>query len=378
MTDTGKAVWIERLTGFDAVVNCAGVLQRGPGVDPERIHHLGPAALFDACSDLGLRKVIQISAISAREGVATEYAETKCRGDAHLMALELDWVILKPSLLIARGSYGGTSLIRALAALPGVVLLPGKGDQTFQPLHLEDLGRALVKLVGEDRFSKIVLEPSGPVTLSLKEILMLYRSWLGLGKAIAIEVPLPLVRLACRVGDLIGGGALRSTSLDQILQGNAGDSQRFQEAVGFRPRSLGESLQREASDVQDRWHAQLYFLAALATFALAATWILSGLTGLLLLPEVAERVAARLGLYGGAAQVASTASCLMDIAVGLWVASRLRPGCCAVVQVAIVAAYTLLLGIAIPELWSDPFGPLLKNLPMLALIPVWAVLAKSK
>jgi hypothetical protein len=49
-----------------------------------------------------------------------------------------------------------------------------------------------------------------------------------------------------------------------------------------------------------------------------------------------------------------------------------------VVQVAIVAAYTLLLGIAIPELWSDPFGPLLKNLPLLALIPVWAVLAKSK
>lgn len=378
MTDQDRQVWRKRLAGFDAVINCAGVLQRSPGVDPEAIHYSGPAALFDACSDLNLRKVIQISAISAREGVETEYAQTKCRGDAHLMALDLDWVILKPSLLYAKGSYGGTSLIRALAAMPLAVLLPGQGDQLFQPLHLDDFGRAVVKVLEDPVHARTILEPAGPETLSLKEILLLYRSWLGLHGAVCVAMPLWLVKASCRVGDLLGIGALRTTSLQQILEGNCGDNQGFEKAIGFRPLTLSESLQKAPSDVQDRWHAQLYFVAVFVTFALSATWVLSGVIGLWILPEVGEKVAGRVGLHGVAADIAAFGSCVMDIVVGLWVASRRAPGVCALVQMAIILVYSLVLGIAIPELWTDPFGSLVKNLPMLALIPVWAVLARGK
>ena len=130
--------------------------------------------------------------------------------------------------------------------------------------------------------------------------------------------------------------------------------------------------------MQDRWHARLYFAAALATFALAVTWILSGAIGLWVLPDVGEQIAGRIGLTGGLGLAAALGTCLMDIGVGLWVASRRLPGFCALVQIAIVLAYSFVLGLAIAELWTDPFGPLVKNLPMLALIPIWAVLARSK
>lgn len=378
MTDHDSRIWFERLQGIDAVINCAGVLQRAPGVDPEAIHHSGPAALFDACHSLGIGKVIQISAISAREGVATEYAQTKRRGDAHLMALDLDWIVLKPSLLYAKGSYGGTSLIRALASFPLGVPLPGRGGQLFQPLHLEDFGAAVVRLLEDERFSKRVLEPAGPETLSLKEILLAYRGWFGFRDRRVLEIPLGLVKLACRFGDLLGIGALRSTSLDQILQGNCGDNEGFAKAVGFRPRSLSEALSREPADVQDRWHGQLYFLAPVLTMVLAVTWIVSGVIGLVVIADVGRVIGARLGLQTPLAEIAAVGACLMDIAIGLWVAWRRWSGLCALAQITIIATYSLMLGLAMPELWLDPFGSLVKNLPMLALIPVWAVLVKSK
>lgn len=269
-------------------------------------------------------------------------------------------------------------MIRALAAMPLAVPLLGQGDQLFQPLHLDDLGRSLVKLIDDPAFTKCVLEPAGPETLSLKDILLLYRRWLGLRGAACIPMPLWLVKATCRVGDILGIGALRTTSLEQILEGNCGDNQGFEKAIGFRPMTLADSLQKAPSDVQDRWHAQLYFVAVLVTFALSATWVLSGMIGLWVLPDIGEKVAGRLGLFGLAADIAAFGACVMDIAVGLWVASRRVPGFCALVQMVIVLVYSVVLGIAIPELWIDPFGSLVKNLPMLALIPVWAVLARGK
>ncbi|HIP80614.1 MAG TPA: NAD-dependent epimerase/dehydratase family protein [Kiloniellaceae bacterium] len=94
--DTTAAVWRERLEGVDAAINCAGVLQGGRGQDMEAIHHLAPAALFDACLHAGVKRVIQISAISADAEAGTDYALSKKRADDHLKGLDLDWVVLRP------------------------------------------------------------------------------------------------------------------------------------------------------------------------------------------------------------------------------------------------------------------------------------------
>ena len=36
------------------------------------------------------------------------------------------------------------------------------------------------------------------------------------------------------------------------------------------------------------------------------------------------------------------------------------------IQIAIIVAYTAIISVASPELWAEPFGPVLKNLPILA------------
>ncbi len=88
--DTTAAAWRPRLEGVDAVINCAGVLQGGRGQDMAAIHHLAPAALFDACVEAGVQRVVQISAISADAEAGTDYALSKKRGDDHLQGLDLD------------------------------------------------------------------------------------------------------------------------------------------------------------------------------------------------------------------------------------------------------------------------------------------------
>lgn len=69
---------------------------------------------------------------------------------------------------------------------------------------------------------------------------------------------------------------------------------------------------------------------------------------------------------------------LLDLAIGISLLRRLRPRLLAVVQILVVVGYTLGLSTLAPSLWLDPYGALLKNLPMLVAIGVWAALEEER
>lgn len=364
--DTGPEAWVPRLAGVDAVVNCAGILQGSRGQSIEAVHYLGPKALFDACARCGLRRVIQISAISADDAAGTAYARTKKQADDYLRSLDLDWIVLRPSLVYGEGSHGGTSLLRAMAALPFAIPLVGRGDQVFQPIHMDDLTAAVVRCLEAPDLGRVTLAPVGPDTLTAKEILLQLRSWLGLAPVPTLSVPMPLIRALARLGDWIGGGPLNTTALRQLEYGNAAPARPFIEALGIEPRSMAAALAARPSQVQDRWHARLYFVRRLLRWTLGVFWLLSGLIGLLAPAGAMLAHGAALGLSGAAVAWAVGAGSLVDVAIGIGLLLRYRPGLMAAVQVLVVLGYTLALSVAEPALWADPLGPLLKNLPVLA------------
>jgi uncharacterized protein YbjT (DUF2867 family) len=106
--DMAKAVrpenWLPYLNGCDAVVNCAGLLQDAPGSSTKAVHVDGTGALFAACEAVGLRRVVHLSAIGADREQPTEFSRTKNDADRALMDRDLDWVILRPSVVVGRAA----------------------------------------------------------------------------------------------------------------------------------------------------------------------------------------------------------------------------------------------------------------------------------
>ena len=129
--DIARHVTAERgvphLQGIEAVVNCAGALQDGPADSLQGVHTVGIGALFVACEQLGIRRVVHFSAIGVDRAAPTGFSRTKLAGDQGLMARNLDWVILRPSVVLGRTAYGASALMRALAALPVLPLMPNTG-----------------------------------------------------------------------------------------------------------------------------------------------------------------------------------------------------------------------------------------------------------
>lgn len=377
--DLARAVqgedWAHHLIGADVIVNAAGVL-RGP--DMEAVHVTMPEALYRAASSADVKRVVLISAISAREDIATDYSVSKLKGEARLRSSKLDWTILRPSLVYGDGSYGGTSLMRGMAGFPLMVPLPGAGAFSFTPIHVQDLART-VRIACEGKLpSRQTLEPVGPETMTLREMLGRYRAWLGFGPARFLHIPMPLMRLLARIGDILGDGPISTNSLVQMIAGNAGNSESFAKAIGLMPRSLSAALRDRPAQVQDRWHARLFFLAPVMQTILLVMWLVSAWLGLAHGTTQTNELVRNMGLPEEWADPLRIGSSALDVAIAaqlLFDRSAVRV---ALTQLTVVLGYTVVIGWSLPQLWIDPLGPLLKNLPIMAAIAVYGVIGDKR
>jgi uncharacterized protein YbjT (DUF2867 family) len=89
--------WSHVLQGVHAVVNCAGVLQDSGREHTKMVHTTAAAALFRACEQAGVRRVIHFSAIGVDREQPSAFSASRLAGDETLTALDLDWIILRPS-----------------------------------------------------------------------------------------------------------------------------------------------------------------------------------------------------------------------------------------------------------------------------------------
>ena len=377
--DTHVEDWLPRLANIDAVVNAAGILRETRTQSFAAIHHAAPLALFKACVRSGVRKVVQISALGdPRDG---EFIASKHSLDSDLQQLDLNWTILRPSVVYSpAGSYGGTSLLRALAALPFLLFVPGNGRQAIQPVSAEDLAHAVTRIIQETRANRKIIEAAGPVPVTFETFLDALRRWLGFAPVRVIHVPLGLIRPVAQLGEWFGRGPLGRTMYKMLTRGNVaspGALEFFVATVGFTPRTIEETLSASPSHVQDRWHARLYLLAPFLRLTLAFLFIFSGIAGFLHPLAGSVLLLGDAGVPAVAAPTVIYLASTVDLLLGAILFSRYTR-LAAYGMLTMLVAYTLFLGLRMPDLWFEPFGSLIKNIPLIPAVLIYLVLADRR
>jgi uncharacterized protein YbjT (DUF2867 family) len=375
--------WQPALEGIDAVVNLVGILQSTARDDAHRIQVTATTALFDAAVVARLKRVVHVSAISAEPDVATDYAQARVAAEGHLARLDLDWVVVKPSLVIGEGSHGGTSLLRGIAGLPLVTTVPDVGYGRFQPIAMRDLAEGLAKLAMSGGPARVTLYAAGPEIKTIGELAMAYRRWLGFPPRPMLVLPALLMRPALWLGDLaarLGSpSAMRSASLAQMRYAETFDPAPFA-AVLSRPLvTLDRQLAATSACVQDRLHARLYLVRPLLQGVLVMFWIASGLIALLPGPRAAAiAMAETAGLTPGWSIACVIGGAIADVLAGaLMLNARWTRGA-GLLQLGLAAAYLALGTWFAPALWADPLGPLLKIVPIAALTLAVMALAEER
>ena len=232
--DTTPDVWLPRLVGIDAVVNAVGVLRDSSARPIDAVHQHTPTALFTACAQAGIQRVVHISALGI-EGSSTRYASTKRAADAHLLGLvaqgSLSAAVLRPSVVFGKGG-DSSALFMNLARLP-VALFPGPMlTARVQPVSVHDLAAGIVALMGPALQTQGIIECAGPEALTMGAFIASLRQQLGHSPATVLRLPQPLTTLSARLGDAVPQSPWCSETLAMLGSDNVGNPAVFEQLLG--------------------------------------------------------------------------------------------------------------------------------------------------
>lgn len=365
--DQEAAIWLPRLEGVDVVINAVGIIIERGGAQFDRVQAMTPIALFEACIQRGI-KVLQVSAIGADdEHVTVPFLASKKQADDFLWNHAVNGQIVYPSVVIGRGG-DSTALFMQLAALP-VTPLIGNGDLKLNPVHVDDLCAVVSHLVAHWPAIKQRHSLSGDEVYSFRELLQLMRDWLGMGKAVFIPVPLPVMRLAASVIGFLKMGALSPDNLRLLLESRLPEPTTLPAGQS----GLRTCLRNSPATAADIWLARFNGIQPLLWLSLALLWIFTGLASAVFAVESGFALLAKAGIPEWLAPWAVYGGAAVDLLLGLMLLGRFRVKAVLLAQMVMMLAYMGIVSVILPQEWLNPLGSITKNLPVL--VATWILLA---
>jgi uncharacterized protein YbjT (DUF2867 family) len=361
----------------DTIINCIGLFQSSAG-DTVDVNVRSVERAITAARLWKARRIVHLSAAGAGEDARSSFSATKQEAEERLVASGLDYVILRPSVVIGRHFTGSSALFLGLAALPLRVELAGTGP--IDAVALSDVTDVIARVSNPRVAGHMIVDVAGPQRFTTGSLAMALRQWLGLPPPRrCISMPRWLAGAGFALGDVANTLGWRSPLTQngklEMVRGAPGDPGQTLSLLGRPPRAVAGSLGQATRS--DLWFARLYLLRPLLVGVFAAFWIVTGLIALGPGWEIALNVL-RSGGVTTAAPLLVLGGAAVDLVVGamiLWRRSHVW-GLWAAIGVSMI--YVVSGTLIVPELWADPLGPMLKIWPIIAFNLALLALADGK
>ncbi len=205
------------MLGADAVVNCVGILESVGKNKFVEVQHKGADFVSRIASELGVKKLVHISAIGADIDSKSKYASSKGLGESSVMKNFPGAIILRPSIVFGFEDKF-FNRFASMARLSPILPIVG-GNTKFQPVYVDDVARAAFLGINNDVQAGIY-ELGGPEVASFNE-LMRRMLKIILRRRLIVNLPFWIASLmgaGFDLGKAISLGIIRGPiTLDQVL-----------------------------------------------------------------------------------------------------------------------------------------------------------------
>lgn len=203
------------VAGVDAVIHVAGLTNTPDPAEFETANVSGTANVLAAMGGAGVRRLVFVSSLAAREPKLSAYGASKARAEALVEASGLDWTTVRPPGVYGPRDIDYLDMFRT--AKWGFVPLPPGGASSI--IHADDLAALLVTLAASNAAPtrKKLYEPDDGREggWSHKELAQAIGKAVGRGSVFAPHLP-EAVLIAAAAGDRFLRGDRAKLTADRV------------------------------------------------------------------------------------------------------------------------------------------------------------------
>lgn len=205
------------MQGANAVVNCVGTFDAKGRNNFDAVQAEGAERIARTAADLGVARMVHISAIGADISSNSKYQQTKAEGEAAVAEHMPGAMILRPSIIF--GAEDGFFNRFASMSRMGPVLPVVGADTKFQPVYVDDVAHAAELGLTSD-VEGGVYELGGPNVESFRDLMKRMLKVIRRRRLI-LNMPFPIAGLMAWGFDLVqtlSGGLIHNAMLtrDQV------------------------------------------------------------------------------------------------------------------------------------------------------------------
>lgn len=158
----------------------------------------------------------------------------------------LDYTIVRPTMIYGLpGDRNMERLLRSLRRFP-LVFAPNGGTNLQQPVHVDDLAKALVAAASSEGASRRAINVPGPRPLAFHEVATLAAQAVGRSCRV-ISVPSGTLRsLVSLQESVLPRPLLKAEQIDRLVEDKVFDVHEAATLLDHRPRSFPDGIEAEA------------------------------------------------------------------------------------------------------------------------------------
>ncbi|WP_334128462.1 complex I NDUFA9 subunit family protein [Sneathiella sp.] len=162
---------VERaVAGADIVINLVGILFEKGAQTFEAVHVEAAARIAAAARKAGVKQLVHMSALGVAPDHAAAYARSKAAGEERVTYEFPGASIIRPAVVFGNDDQFFNRFAGIFALAP-VFPLAGGGKSRMQPVWVEDVSDAIVRIIETPEAQGKTYELAGPDVLSFKELM---------------------------------------------------------------------------------------------------------------------------------------------------------------------------------------------------------------
>src|SRR5688500_9992619 len=162
----------------DAVVNAVSAYVEKPGATFESVHEQGARTLAQESAAAGVARLVLVSGIGADPESRSPYIRARGRGELVVQQAFPAVTIVRPSAMFGPGDALFGTLAQLARLLP-VLPLVGGGRTRLQPVYVEDVAEAIVRVLADPGTAGRTYELAGPTVYALRELVQITLRLIG-------------------------------------------------------------------------------------------------------------------------------------------------------------------------------------------------------